>query len=206
MSSLENTNLDETASTMNGENKYNLKKIDTEAIKNKVLMNNTFYAFKKSGNCSVCLTLPDIIAAIFVGGTFYCITTFFLLAFIVNVVTLIVFIYMIIFFRNKNRREAYENYLENQMLQIYKNDLTIMNYVPENLDYKTIQMIEVSGGGYEMARLNLIKFAFNLGADGVINLTHSATSTSNIRGNTKSGIETDTTTTVYMQGMAIKLV
>ncbi len=43
-------------------------------------------------------------------------------------------------------------------------------------------------------------------ADGIINVTHSATSSSKISGNTKTGIVTDTSTNVYMQGMAIKLV
>ena len=50
---LENITLNETV-LKTDENKYNLKKIDTEIIKNQVLMKNTFYAFKKSGNCRIC--------------------------------------------------------------------------------------------------------------------------------------------------------
>ena len=50
MNNLENTNFNETVETTNMANKYNLRKIDTESIKNNVLMNNTFYAFKKAGN------------------------------------------------------------------------------------------------------------------------------------------------------------
>ena len=59
MNNLENTNLNETVATTNGANKYNLRKIDTESIKNNVLMNNTFYAFKKAGNCRICLSLAE---------------------------------------------------------------------------------------------------------------------------------------------------
>ena len=43
----------------NGANKYNLRKIDTESIKNNVLMNNTFYAFKKAGNYLIYLSLAE---------------------------------------------------------------------------------------------------------------------------------------------------
>ena len=62
MNNLENTNLNENVATTNGANKYNLRKIDTESIKNNVLMNNTFYAFKKAGNCPICLVIPEVLA------------------------------------------------------------------------------------------------------------------------------------------------
>ncbi len=45
--------------TTNGANKYNLIKIDNESIKNNVLMNNTFYAFKKAGNYLIYLSLEE---------------------------------------------------------------------------------------------------------------------------------------------------
>ena len=59
MNNLENTNLNETVATTNGANKYNFRKIDTESIKNNVLMNNTFYAFKKAGNYLIYLSLAE---------------------------------------------------------------------------------------------------------------------------------------------------
>ena len=206
MNNLENTNLNETVATTNGANKYNLRKIDTESIKNNVLMNNTFYAFKKAGNCRICLSLAEF-GAIFIGSIIVgAIFSIVLPSIISMIIFVALFVYGVIFLRNKNSRAAYDNYLENQMIAIYKNDLAVLNFVPENIAYQTIKMIEVSGENYDIAKYNLIKSAFYLGADGVINLTHSATSSSKISGNTKTGIVTDTSTNVYMQGMAIKLV
>lgn len=218
MNNLENTNLNETVATTNGANKYNLVKIDTESIKNKVLMSNTFYAFKKAGNCRICLSLGEA-GAIFLGSIIVsAIFSTFLPAIISNIIFIALFVYGVIFLRNKNRREAYNKYLENQAIAIYKNDLAIMNHVPENVDYKTIQMIEVSGDSYENAKYNLVRASFYLGADGVMNITHSTTSavssTKTERKETLFGFgqpKFETVTTgvainVYMQGMAIKLV
>ena len=218
MNNLENTNLNETVATTNGANKYNFRKIDTESIKNNVLMNNTFYAFKKAGNCRICLSLAEF-GAIFIGSIIVgAIFSTFLPSIISMIIFVALFVYGLIFLRNKNRRAAYDNYLENQMIAIYKNDLAILNFVPENIDYQTIKMIEVSGENYDIAKYNLIKSAFYLGADGVINITHSSTAyaTSTVTGSISTNsssrvtgnINTDTkiTTNVYMQGMAIKLV
>ena len=218
MNNLENTNLNETVATTNGANKYNLKKIDTESIKNNVLMNNTFYAFKKAGNCRICLSLAEF-GAIFIGSIIVgAIFSTFLPSIISMIIFVALFVYGVIFLRNKNSRAAYDNYLENQMIGIYAKDLAVLNFVPENIDYQTIKMIEVSGENYDIAKYNLIKSAFYLGADGVINITHSSTAyaTSTVTGNISTNsssrvtgnINTDTkiTTNVYMQGMAIKLV
>ena len=218
MNNLENTNLNENVATTNGANKYNLRKIDTESIKNNVLMNNTFYAFKKAGNCRICLSLAEF-GAIFIGSIIVGAIFSIVLPSIISIIIFIVlFVYGVIFLRNKNSRAAYDNYLENQMIAIYKNDLAVLNFVPENIDYQTIKMIEVSGENYDIAKYNLIKSAFYLGADGVINITHSSTAyaTSTVTGSISTNsssrvtgnINTDTkiTTNVYMQGIAIKLV
>ena len=206
MNNLENTNLNENVATTNGANKYNLRKIDTESIKNNVLMNNTFYAFKKAGNCPICLVIPEVLAITILSIIVAAIFSVVLPSIISIIIFIVLFVYGVIFLRNKNRRAAYDNYLENQMIGIYTKDLAVLNFVPENIDYQTIKMIEVSGENYDIAKYNLIKSAFYLGADGVINITHSATSSSKITGNTKTGIVTNTSTNVYMQGMAIKLV
>lgn len=195
-------------------NKYNLKKIDTEIIKNQVLMKNTFYDFKKAGNCRICInilkTIGIFLLSIFL---FSLILGSFLPNIVVNILDWIfiaIFIFAVISIRNKNQREAYQRFLEQQMIGIYSNDLATLNFIPENVNYKVIQMIEVSGENYNMAKYNLIKSAFYLGADGIINITHSSTATSSITGgsinDTKINIETETKTNVYMQGIAIKLV
>ena len=120
-----------------------------------------------------------------------------------------IFIFAVISIRNKNQREAYQRFLEQQMIGIYNNDLATLNFVPENVNYKVIQMIEVSGENYDIAQYNLIKSAFYIGADAIINITHSSTATSKITGGsiskTNVNIETETKTNVYMQGIAIKL-
>ena len=218
MNNLENTNLNETVATTNGANKYNLRKIDTESIKNNVLMNNTFYAFKKAGNCPICLVIPEVLAITILSIIVAAIFSIVLPSIISMIIFVALFVYGVIFLRNKNSRAAYDNYLENQMIAIYKNDLAVLNFVPENIDYQTIKMIEVSGENYDIAKYNLIKSAFYLGADGVINITHSSTAyaTSTVTGSISTNsssrvtgnINTDTkiTTNVYMQGMAIKLV
>ena len=218
MNNLENTNLNETVATTNGANKYNLRKIDTESIKNNVLMNNTFYAFKKAGNCPICLVIPEVLAITILSIIVAAIFSIVLPSIISIIIFIVLFVYGVIFLRNKNRRAAYDNYLENQMIGIYTKDLAVLNFVPENIDYQTIKMIEVSGENYDIAKYNLIKSAFYLGADGVINITHSSTAyaTSTVTGNISTNsssrvtgnINTDTkiTTNVYMQGIAIKLV
>lgn len=107
MNNLENTNLNETVATVDGANKYNLVKIDTESIKNKVLMSNTFYAFKKAGNCRICLSLGEA-GAIFLGSIIVSVIfSTFLSAIISNIIFIALFVYGVIFLRNKNRREAY---------------------------------------------------------------------------------------------------
>ena len=106
MNNLENTNLNETVATTNGANKYNLRKIDTESIKNNVLMNNTFYAFKKAGNCRICLSLAEF-GAIFIGSIIVgAIFSTFLPSIISIIIFIVLFVYGVIFLRNKNRRAA----------------------------------------------------------------------------------------------------
>ncbi|BAK70973.1 hypothetical protein [Aliarcobacter butzleri] len=213
MNNLENTTQNETI-LKTDENKYNLKKIDTEIIKNQVLMKNTFYAFKKAGNCRICISILKTI-----GLFFLCIFLISLvlgsflpkmLINIINLIFMVSFVFGVISRRNKNQREAYQRFLEQQMIGIYSNDLATLNFVPENVNYKVIQMIEVSGENYDIAKYNLIKSAFYIRADAIINITHSSTATSKITGGsiskTNVNIETETKTNVYMQGIAIKLV
>ena len=102
MDNLENTNLNETVATSVA-NKYNLRKIDTESIKNNVLMNNTFYAFKKAGNCRICLSLAEF-GAIFIGSIIVGAIFSIVLPSIISIIIFIVlFVYGVIFLRNKNR-------------------------------------------------------------------------------------------------------
>ena len=101
MNNLENTNLNETVATSVA-NKYNLRKIDTESIKNNVLMNNTFYAFKKAGNCRICLSLAEF-GAIFIGSIIVgAIFSIVLPSIISMIIFVALFVYGVIFLRNKN--------------------------------------------------------------------------------------------------------
>ncbi len=162
--------------------------------------------------------IPEVLAITILSIIVAAIFSIVLPSIISIIIFIALFVYGVIFLRNKNRRAAYERYLESQMIGIYTKDLTVLNFVPENIDYQTIKMIEVSGENYDIAKYNLIKSAFYLGADGVINITHSSTAyaTSTVTGSISTNsssrvtgnINTDTkiTTNVYMQGMAIKLV
>lgn len=101
-----------------------------------------------------------------------------------------------------------EKEFKNQ-LNIYKKELGIINYIPTDLEYENLGLITTDGNNYENAEENLIKKAFNLKADGIININFNSTSTTKIKGNIKKGngvISSDVNIKIHLQGMAIKLI
>lgn len=101
-----------------------------------------------------------------------------------------------------------EKEFKNQ-LNIYKKELAIINYIPTDLEYENLGLITTDGNNYENAEENLIKKAFNLKADGIININFNSTSTTKIKGNIKKGngvISSDVNIKIHLQGMAIKLI
>lgn len=194
-------NLNEKEIIQNNRKKHNLKKIDTKEIRNNVLINNTYHAFKNS----FVLGFNPLYNLIYLGIVVAIYFTEYDVLFGALIIGYLIYLYLFVTSIGKMNRQAYNEYLEDKMLNIYNKELAILNFVPENVDYQSIRLIEVSGVNYENAKYNLIKVAFSLEADGIISLSSSSSSTSHVVGVKDSKVETVHKSVVYMQGMAIKL-
>ena len=90
----------------------------------------------------------------------------------------------------------------------YKDQLKIINYTPNSLEFDSIRIINISDKSLEKANNKLIEEAYNLKADAIINYSHQTSTTSNVRtsgwANNKS-IKTDTLTLNIISGLAIKV-
>lgn len=90
----------------------------------------------------------------------------------------------------------------------YKDQLKIINYTPNSLEFDSIKIINISDKSLEKANNKLIEEAYNLKADAIINYSHQTSTTSNVRtsgwANNKS-IKTDTLTLNIIYGLAIKV-
>jgi hypothetical protein len=90
----------------------------------------------------------------------------------------------------------------------YKDQLKIINYTPNSLEFDSIKIINISDKSLEKANNKLIEEAYNLKADAIINYSHQTSTTSNVRtsgwANNKS-IKTDTLTLNIISGLAIKV-
>ncbi|MGJ0287165.1 hypothetical protein [Aliarcobacter cryaerophilus] len=90
----------------------------------------------------------------------------------------------------------------------YKDQLKIINYTPNSLEFDSIKVINISDKSLEKANNKLIEEAYNLKADAIINYSHQTSTTSNVRtsgwANNKS-IKTDTLTLNIISGLAIKV-
>ncbi|MBN1838858.1 MAG: hypothetical protein JW802_02325 [Campylobacterales bacterium] len=95
----------------------------------------------------------------------------------------------------------------NKQLATYRKEVGIVNYIPEGLKYEALKLLTSSGNNYYNAETSLIDQAFRLQADGIINVTLNSTSSTQVNGRTgeKGYISSSVSTTVYLQGMAIKL-
>jgi uncharacterized protein YbjQ (UPF0145 family) len=87
----------------------------------------------------------------------------------------------------------------------YKDNLTIINYVPENIKYELIKLIDTSSNSLENAKDKLIAKAYELKADAIINYTNDVSKASIVEGNRKN-VRTKVRTYYEVQGMAIKLI
>ena len=94
------------------------------------------------------------------------------------------------------------------LIDEYKKHLKIINYTPNNLDFESMGIITVSDKYLENANTKLIKEAFSLKADAIINYSHQISTASNVRtsgwANNKS-IKTDILTQNIISGLAIKV-
>ena len=81
--------------------------------------------------------------------------------------------------------------------KFYGNELPIINYEPQSLNYDIIQIISTTSNVFDNARENIIRQAYDLKADAIINFTVvSAT-----KGNVSSKLQTD----YNLEGVAIRI-
>ncbi len=94
-----------------------------------------------------------------------------------------------------------------KQLNHYKKEIGIINYIPEGLKYEALGLLTSAKSNYYDAESSLINQAFNLKADGIINLTVNSSSSTRVTGRTgeKGYISSRVDTMVYLQGMAVKL-
>lgn len=81
-----------------------------------------------------------------------------------------------------------ENYKEEFMVKLYNGDVSIIYDIPETLNYKNIEMIFSDGENHSQCEFNLIKDAYKLEDDAIININYNSTGSS-----------------YHAQGMAIKI-
>ncbi|MDN5071413.1 hypothetical protein O8C76_10315 [Aliarcobacter butzleri] len=96
----------------------------------------------------------------------------------------------------------------NKQLNNYQKEIGIINYVPQDLEYENLGLIIGVGNNYNNAERNLIKKAFELKADGIINVNLNSTSSTKLNGHIKKGngvISSSVDITIHLQGIAIKL-
>ncbi len=98
-------------------------------------------------------------------------------------------------------------HVEWQTKDIYREELGIINYIPENLEYEALKLITGIGHNYYSAETDLVTEAFKLSTDGIINVTLNSTSSTKVMGGANNtSVYSSIETTVHLQGMAIKLI
>lgn len=197
---------------------HNIKKINFEEIENTVNNINSFSEYKKEQNkeikrifkknlkifvplfilfyISMLLKNDTMGMIIFIGFLFYGI---YFLSSILSILYLLA----------SKQEYHYEGYLRAQIFRLYKENLSILNFIPDNLNYEVIKMIEDSSSTYESAKNGLIREAYELKADAIINLNHNSSKSSSVstQQTLTSGkeIKTSVVSEHNIQGIAIKL-
>lgn len=95
--------------------------------------------------------------------------------------------------------------------EVYANSLTILNYIPENLNHTVIKMISSSDNDYEDAKKQLIRQAYELKADAILNFkadsnTNSDVSSSFIPMTNTQQIRTKIINNTRLEGIAVKFI
>jgi predicted nucleic acid-binding Zn-ribbon protein len=130
----------------------------------------------------------------------------------------VIFIFVTMFLHG-NSKEFYQEELEKKIkdsiLNNYKKNLMILNYIPNDLNYEVISKIEAyDTKSFANAENDLIYKAYSLKADGIINFQQDSNTESIVRTkkvydpamiNKPREVETINTTTYKVIGMAIKV-
>ena len=134
----------------------------------------------------------------------------FLLGCLVTLIFVIIVIFMSFTPKEKLDNAVTKSIRDEKIFEVYSNSLTILNYVPDNLNYQVIKMISSSSRNYDDAKKQLIRQAYELKADAILNLKDNTNSTSDVKssfipGTNTQQIKTNVITTHRLEGIAIKL-
>lgn len=199
---------------------HNIKKINFEEIENTVNNSNSFSEYRKEQNKEIKRILKlnlKIFTILFIVVYIYDLLRIHSksmdiilgLSLIAYCIYLFYSILAILYLLASKQEYHYEGYLKGQIFKLYKENLSILNFIPDNLNYEVIKMIEDSSSTYESAKNGLIREAYALKADAIINLNHNSSKSSNVstQQTLTSGkeIKTSIVSEHNMQGIAIKL-
>ena len=115
---------------------------------------------------------------------------------VISVILLILFLIILV-----NPKKA----IKDECFKEYKKNIHIIENSPHNLSYVILDSMHLGGyEDYDKAREELIKMAFNVKADAIINFNHTTQTMTDIAGN-KNKIQSRNRTIHHMRGVAIKL-
>lgn len=121
--------------------------------------------------------------------------------------------YKLVIKKDVNPKNIAENMTKNVVIdEVYGNSVTILNYIPNDLNHIVIKMISSTANNYEDAKKQLIRQAYNLKADGILNLKQHSNSQSDTRTVndiplvSPTQIKTKVTTIHILEGIAVKFV
>ena len=115
---------------------------------------------------------------------------------VISVILLILFLIILV-----NPKKA----IKDECFKEYKKNIHIIENPPHNLSYVILDSMHLGGyEDYDKAREELIKMAFNVKADAIINFNHTTQTMTDISGN-KNKIQSRNRTIHHMRGVAIKL-
>lgn len=121
--------------------------------------------------------------------------------------------YKLVIKKDVNPQDIAQNMTKNTVIdEVYGNSVTILNYIPNDLNHNVIKMISSSANNYEDAKKQLIRQAYDLKADGILNFTQHSNSQSDTRTVndiplvSPTQIKTKVTTTHRLEGIAVKFV
>lgn len=188
------------------------KKINFEQIENEMLSDKRLEDKRKETSKGFYALIAVDIIAYFFTKTGISVIAYVVLFFSVPFSLFMIYpYYRLVIKKDLNPKDVAQNMIKESVIdEIYSNSLTILNYVPDNLNYQVIKMISSSSRNYDDAKKQLIRQAYELKADAILNLKDNTNSTSDVKSsfipvtNTQQ-IKTNVVTTHRLEGIAIKL-
>ncbi len=193
-------------------NNLNLKKINFEDIEKEMYNDKRIEDKRKETSKGFYALIAVDIIAYFFTKTGISAIAYVILFFSVPFSLFMIYpYYRLVIKKDLNPKDMAQNMIRESVIdEVYSNSLTILNYVPDNLNYHVIKMISSSSRNYDDAKKQLIRQAYELKADAILNLKDNTNSSSDVKSsyipltNTQQ-IKTNVVTTHRLEGIAIKL-